>query len=224
MIHKSSSFKKDSYTTGEVAKIVGVNPQTIILWDKKGKLSFSRTPTNRRVISKEKLLPFLYDNDMLVYDDDRNKHDVIYARVSTSKQKERGDLDRQVAKVLEYTNTVSTNNLMVLSEVGSGLNDNRKQLNKLIQLVMDDKVNRIFVSYKDRLTRFGYNYLETICKHFDVEIVIISSNLTEKTVQEELAEDLVSVIHSFSGKLYGLRKSKKKQVTDEITRLKEIRE
>ncbi len=96
-------------------------------------------------------------------------------------------------------------NVEVFKEIGSGLNDNRKQLLKIIDMVLMDKVNRIFINYKDRLTRFGFNYIETICKFHNTEIIIVSNEVVAKSLEEELVEDLCSIIHSFSGKLYGLR-------------------
>lgn len=71
---------------------------------------------------------------------------------------------------------------------------------------MDDKVDRIFVLYKDRLTRFGYNCLKLICNKHNTDIVILSSESNDKSISEELADDIISIIHSFSGKLYGMRK------------------
>lgn len=101
---------------------------------------------------------------------------------------------------------------IILKEVGSGLNDKRKQLLQLIDMVCENQVNRIFVLYKDRLTRFGFNYLKTICNKHDVEIVVVSNETEDKSIQEELTEDIIAIIHSFSGKLYGLRKTIKQKI------------
>lgn len=106
--------------------------------------------------------------------------------------------------------------LKVYQEVGSGLNDNRKELLKVINLVLKGDVSRIFVTYKDRLTRFGFNYLETVCKYNDTEIIVISKEENNKSIEEELAEDLISIIHSFSGKLYGLRGKVKKAIDKDL--------
>ena len=70
---------------------------------------------------------------------------------------------------------------------------------------MDGKVNNIYVTYKDRLTRFGYHYLETICGHYGVRIIVVKDMEQRKSIEQELAEDLMNLIASFSGKLYGLR-------------------
>lgn len=77
-------------------------------------------------------------------------------------------------------------------------------------------MNRIFISYKDRLTRFGFNYIKQICDFNNVEIIIMSDDQEDKSLEFELAEDIISIIHSFSGKLYGLRKDVKSKVAKEL--------
>lgn len=79
-------------------------------------------------------------------------------------------------------------------------------------MVQENKVKRIFISYKDRLTRFGYNYIKQICDFHNVEIIILSENKNKKSESEELAEDIIALIHSFSGKMYGLRNRVKKGI------------
>lgn len=207
-MYQRSQFQKDLYKTGEVAKILGVTPQTIINYDKEGKLPTKRTSTNRRVIYKDDLLKYL-DDIGLLEKEDTNKVDVIYARVSSQDQKQHGDLDRQALFLIE--NVQDLQNPMVLKEVGSGLNDKRTQLDILIKMVMNDKVNRVYITYKDRLTRFGFNYLQTIFKHKGVDIVVVRDENNEKSVHDELVEDMMSLIASFSGKLYGLRSGKNKR-------------
>ena len=92
-----------------------------------------------------------------------------------------------------------------------GLNDKRPKIQELIRLVLDGKVNRVFVTYKDRLTRFGYHYLETIFSYHGVSITVVKDEDKEKSVEEELVEDMMSLIASFSGKLYGLRSEKNRK-------------
>lgn len=205
-MYQRSQFQKDLYKTGEVAKILGVTPQTIINYDKEGKLPTKRTSTNRRVIYKDDLLKYL-DDIGLLEKEDTNKVDVIYARVSS--QKQHGDLDKQALFLIE--NVQDLQNLIILKEVGSGLNDKRTQLNILIKMVMDNKVNRVYITCEDRLTRFGFNYLQTIFKHKGVDIVVVRNENNEKSVHDELVEDMMSLIASFSEKLYGLRSGKNKR-------------
>lgn len=81
---------------------------------------------------------------------------------------------------------------------------------------MDGKVNRIFIAYKDRLTRFGYNYIKKICDKYGTEIINVSTTEEDKSVEEELAEGNITIKHSFSGKLYGMRGRVKTRVNEEL--------
>ena len=218
---KWSELTEDYYTSGDVAKLLGVVPMTVISYDNKGTLKFERTATNRRIISKENLICYL-DSKGLYLDDSMNnvRYDAIYGRVSTHKQAERGDLDSQINTLLAFVATQNPVNLKTYKDIGSGLNDNRKDLLKLLQDIQSNKINRLFITYKDRLTRFGFNYIHNICKFHNTEIITISSEVIEKTAQEELVEDLIAIIHSFSGKLYGLRKSQLKNINEEINNIK----
>lgn len=213
-------LNKDFYKPGEVAKLMGVNPMTIITWDNQGKILFDRTPSNKRIITRSNLIEFLKTMDLLVLEEVVRK-DVVYARVSTTKQKLSGDLERQVDSVLKLVATKNPQDLQIISEVGSGLNDKRKQLIKLLNMVMNEEINRIFISYKDRLTRFGFNYIETICNNFNTQIVVISEEVINKSVQEELAEDLCSIIHSFSSELYSIRRNKLNTIKETINNIEQ---
>jgi len=216
---KSSDLTKQHNKPGEVAEILRVSPMTVIRYENRGDIKFDRTPAGRRVITRDNLLEYLNRRGLVQIDSGRI--DIIYARVSTHKQKERGDLDRQAEVVSVYASTKNPINLEVLKEVGSGLNDNRAVLRKLLQRILRGEIGRVFVNYKDRLTRFGFRYIEEICKAMGTEIIVVSNETQAKTVQEELAEDLCSVIHSFSGKLYGMRKSVGKRIDEKINALYE---
>ncbi|WP_256989146.1 IS607 family transposase [Bacillus sp. EB106-08-02-XG196] len=135
----------------------------------------------------------------------------IYARVSSNEQKQKGDLKRQISFLSE---NLPSDFLVVetLSDVGSGLNDHRKGLLKLMNLAKERIITDVAIRYKDRLTRFGYAYLEEYFKSHDVTIHVLDSEETTKSAQEELADDLISIITSFSGKLYGLRSKKHKEL------------
>ena len=188
---KLSNLNKDFYKPGEVANMLNLSTRTIQNYANQEKLNQVWTSTNRRLITKDSIIEFAQYNDLLIDDLKDKKYDVIYARVSTSKQQQNGDLDRQINYLKVYASDKNPINLNVISDVASGLNDNRKGLNQLIDLILNNEVNRIFISYKDRLTRFGFNYLEKICKKYNTEIIIASSEDYNKTSQEELAEDII---------------------------------
>ena len=210
---KKSELTKEYYKTGELAKMIGKQTRTVQSYCIKGDINSIIIPSGKRIISRDEVIKYLRSSNLL-YEDD-NKIDLIYARVSTNEQKNRGDLDRQINYIIREIIAKNPKNLKVFSEVGSGLNDNRTELKKLLDMVMNDEVDRIFIPYKDRLTRFGFNYLEQICNKFGTKIIVISEEIQEKSIQEELAEDIISIIHSFSSKLYGMRNKIKEKIDKE---------
>ena len=211
---KKSELTKEYYKTGELAKMIGKQTRTVQSYCIKGDINSIIIPSGKRIISRDEVIKYLRSSNLL-YEDD-NKIDLIYARVSTNEQKNRGDLDRQIDYIIREIIAKNPKNLKVFSEVGSGLNDNRTELKKLLDMVMNDEIDRIFILYKDRLTRFGFNYLEQICNKFGTKIIVISEEIQEKSIQEELAEDIISIIHSFSGKLYGMRNKIKEKLDKEL--------
>lgn len=210
---KKSQLIKDTYKPGEFAKMLGCSTFTLYLRENEGKLKVYYTDTGRRFYKREDVIEELNKKGLLLVDE--VKTDIIYGRVSTHKQKERGDLDKQISYVLNQVALMNPVDLEVLSDVGSGLNDERKNFKKLLNKIMSGKINRVFILYKDRLTRFGFGQLETICKFFGTEIIVLSENDDDKIIEEELAKDIVSIIHSFYGKLSEMRRKEVKYKIDE---------
>jgi predicted site-specific integrase-resolvase len=178
-------------------------------------MEYVTTDTGRRLVTRDALIKALESQGSLVYDDARR--DVVYAPVSTHKQKSRGDLDRQIDACKVFASTVNPCDLLVLTDVGSGLNDRRKGVLKLISMIEADEVSRVFVTYKDRLTRFGFSYLEAMCEAHGTTIIAVSNETLDKSASEELAEDIISIIHSFSGKLYGMRRNVMNEAVKELS-------
>ena len=196
MAFTRENINKNYYTTGEVADLFQVSTKTIQKWDNKGILKFERSPTNRRVLPKETLIEYLKSKNMFYEDESLSKRDVIYARVSTYGQQKQGVLDSQVDYILSNRNDLK--NVLVLKELGSGLNSKRKKLLKLIDMILNDEVNRIFITHKERLMGFGFEYIEAICKHHDVEIVVIQIEEDDKLVKQELEKDINSLLATLS--------------------------
>lgn len=192
MAFTRENINKNYYTTGEVADLFQVSTKTIQKWDNKGILKFERSPTNRRVLPKEILIEYLKSKNMFYEDEILSKRDVIYARVSTYRKQKQGVLDRQVDSIL--SNRADLKNVLILKEVKSSLDSKRKKLLKLIDMILNDEVNRIFITHKERLTRFGFEYIEAICNHHNVEIVVIQSEQDNKSVEQELEEDIKSLL------------------------------
>ncbi len=105
----------------------------------------------------------------------------------------------------------------ILKDIGSGLKENRRNFQKLLKMVMNKEVSKVIIAYPDRLTRFGFKILEDFFKSYGTEIVVI--NKEEKTPQEELIEDLITIISHFAGKLYGMRSHKYKKVVEGAKKL-----
>ena len=205
-------LKKPTYKTGEVAELLGVTVPTVIRYCETNLLPFHKTEFGHRRILAEDVYNYLASQNLVYDDTDSTKSDVIYARVSTHKQAERGDLEQQVEKVKLYAIDQNVHNLIVKTDIASGLNEHRKNLLSLIDMVQKGEVSRIFVLFKDRLTRFGYHYLKKICDFHGVSIIVVSDEVDNKSQSEELAEDIITLIHSFSGKLYDLRQKIKKEI------------
>ena len=188
------------YRIHEMAEKLGVSIKTLQRWDNTGKLPARRTPSNQRYYTEDQYLDYM---GMSVEKPHRKV--VAYARVSSRNQKD--DLKNQI----DFIRTFANANGVILDEcikdIGSGLNYNRPKWNELLQAVMRDEIATIYVTYKDRFIRFGFEWFENLCKQHQTEIVVL--NHEETSPDQELVEDLTSIVHVFSCRLYGLRKYKK---------------
>ena len=158
------------------------------LW-KSGRLEAHQLPTGTIIVKNpiEKTLP--------------NKV-CIYTRVSSSENKD--NLDRQAERLTNYAVAKGYQIYKVVKEIGSGVNDNRKQLNKLL---IDKNYRILIVEHKDRLTRFGFNYINILFEDGGKHIEVVNESANDK---EDLTQDFVSIITSFCARLYGLRRSRRR--------------
>ena len=195
-----------NYKPKEFAELLNVTVKTLQRWDREKTLVAKRTPTNRRYYTYDQYLQF----KGIGRDADFRKI-VIYTRVSTRNQAD--DLENQVDFLQNYVNAKGLIVDEVIRDYGSGLNYNRKKWNQLLGEVMENKVKMIFVSHKDRFVRFGFDWFEKFCNKFNVEIVVVKND--KLSPHEELVQDIVSILHVFSCRLYGLRKYKKQIEGDE---------
>ena len=182
----------------EMAERLGVTVRTLQTWDRNGKLPAHRTPTNQRYYTEEQYLDYIGQSIST------NRQHIAYARVSTRAQK--ADLDNQVEFIKQYVNAKGIILDDIVTDIGSGLNYNRKNWNDLLDNVMANKVDTIYITYKDRFIRFGYDWFEKLCLKHNTKIVVLNNAKTSPT--QELVDDIVSIIHVFSCRLYGLRKYK----------------
>ena len=193
-------------TIHEVSKLLNVTPQTLRNWDKNKKLIPShKANSGYRYYKEEDINNFLGKNT------NKERKIIGYCRVSSNKQKD--DLERQVENVKQYMYAKGYS-FELISEVGSGINYNKKGLNKLIKEITENKIEKIVILYKDRLLRFGFEIIENLCKNKGTTIEIIDN--TEKTEEQELVEDLVQIMTVFSCKLNGKRANKAKKLIKEL--------
>ena len=195
-------------TSGEICAELRISPTTLQNWKNSEKIRV-RKFSNRK---------YLYDIDSInEIPTEINRINVAYSRVSNLKQQE--DLQRQTSILKEFMVKNGVVPDLVLSDIASGMNENRNGLNQLISLVVQSKVDKIYVSYKDRLTRFGFGYFEHLFQLFGTTIVVI--NLTdEKDYQQELLDDFMAILHHFSMKMY----SNRRKVLKEMKKQLEIKE
>lgn len=184
----------------EFSKRIGVSEQTLRNWDNSGKLIAKRTKGNHRFYTEDD-----YNAYMGISSKNQRKS-YIYARVSTRNQKD--NLENQIDFLKQYTNSKGIIVDDCLADIGSGMNYKRKKWNELLDLVMQDKVDNIYVSYKDRFVRFGFEWFEQLCKKHQANLIVVNNE--ETSPEQEIVDDLIAIIHVFSCRVYGLRKYKKK--------------
>ena len=192
------------YSSKKIRQILQITPQCL----------YQMRITNRieaKQISDKKYLYKLPEK----FEVSKEPRIAIYARVSTAKQKK--DLDNQINYLRQYivSNGNIVNNNFIFSDIASGMNEDRKGLNNLISEIISGTINKVVISNRDRLTRFGFGYLKSLFDRYNCEIIEV--NLTEdKTFEQELTDDLIAIIHHFSMKFYGKRKNKLKKFENDI--------
>ena len=192
------------YSIHEFSKKINKTPQTLRNWDKNGYLKPAYKSMNGyRYYTDEQL------NYVLGVKIERKI--IGYCRVSSNKQKD--DLQRQIENMKSYLMSKGYS-FEIISDIGSGINYKKNGLNQLIELVLQNKVEKIVVLHKDRLLRFGFELIENVCKKFNTIIEIVDN--TPKTEEQELVEDLVQIITVFSCRLQGKRANKMKKVISEL--------
>lgn len=186
----------------EAAKLKGVSVSTLRRWEAEGKLVPERTASGHR----------RYDIAKLIGIKAELSYTIGYARVSSHDQKE--DLIRQ-KQVIELFCATNGWQFEMIEDLGSGMNYNKKGLKRLIKLIIDAKVERLVLTHKDRLLRFGAELIFSLCEHFGTEVVII--NRTEDaSFEEDLANDVLEIITVFSARLYGSRSHKNRKIVEEL--------
>ena len=189
------------YSVSEFAKLINVTPQTLRNWDASNKLSPLKLKSGHRRYTTEHL-------NKIKNIKETKKINVLYCRESTKQQA--SSLQTQEQKLKEFCLSKGITVDKVISEYGSALNYNRKGLKELVSLITSNNINSLVIYYKDRLVRFGFEIFEMFAEKYGFDIIIVDNSETNKTKEQEFADDLISIIHFFSMKLYGSRSYKKK--------------
>ena len=205
---------KKMVSIGKAADMLGVCLDTLREWDKEGKIVPVKTPGNHRRYLVSDIEKF---QGIAVKED---KTDIVsipvvaYSRVSSHEQKAKGDLERQSGRLLTYCVKKGYNVVKSYEEVGSGMCDTRPRLRQLFKLVEEKQVKKVVVEHKDRLTRFNFQFLSDYFGSHGVEIEW-TEDVLGKSYEQELVEDMLTLMSSFSNKIYGKRsaenRKKKKQ-------------
>ena len=191
---------------GKAAKELGVAQETLRRWERLGKIEVERTPKGHRRYDIAKL------KGMIPKKGKTDKRTIAYARVSSHDQK--ADLIRQV-QLLESFCANHGWEYEVFQDLGSGLNYSKKGLKKLIKEICSGTIDRLVLTHKDRLLRFGAELIFSLCEQFGTEVVIINAS-EETNFEDDLVQDVLEIITVFSARLYGSRSRKNKKLLDAL--------
>ena len=186
----------------EAADLLGVSTKTLRRWEKEGKMKSQRTAGGHRRYAVQDLIGGKKTKGTTL----------CYARVSSHDQKE--DLKRQCL-VLESYSASQGFSFELIQDLGSGMNYKKKGLNRLLKLLCTGNIDRLVITHKDRLLRFGSELVFAICEIFGIEVVIINKS-ADSSYEEDLTSDVLEIITVFSARLYGSRSHKNKNIMKEL--------
>ena len=190
--------------SAKVLKILHITRQTLVQYVKRKEI---------RVI----LLP----NGTYDYNDDdvyrkaglaSERMNVVYARVSTAKQK--ADLENQIEVLVNFCNKNGVKVNKTYKDVASGMNFDRKQFKVLLNEILDFKVGKLYITYKDRLSRISFDMFKRLFSEFGCEVIVINDT-DEKTDETEIFEEIISMLHCFSMRMYSRRRKRKLELIKE---------
>jgi putative resolvase len=187
-----------TYAPREFGKLIARTTQTLQRWDRRGILKAHRTPTNRRYYTHDQYLQIIGQKA-------KEPKIVTYCRVSSAGQK--ADLESQKKAVEQFCIAAGKPVALRMQDIGSGLNFKRQNFVWLMEMVERGEVSEIVIAHKDRLVRFGYEWFEKFCRDHGAALTVM--NAETLSPEEEMTQDLLSIIRCFSSRLYGLRKYKK---------------
>jgi predicted site-specific integrase-resolvase len=189
------------FATGKAAAYLGVSVKTLQRWDREGRLAPERTPTGRRSYSKAALDSFLLRGPAPAA-----RTAIAYCRVSSSAQKP--DLKNQRRVLEDFCAARGVANVEYVEEVGGGLNLKRPRFVVLMDRIEARQVSYLVIAHKDRLVRFGFAWFERFCAEHGTELLVLNNE--QLSPEQEMVQDLLTIVHCFSARLYGLRNYRKR--------------
>ena len=191
----------------EVMEVLNISRSTLYRLVKKGVIEVTRLPNGRLDYDEKSVYEYLLSMKGRI----TKRKTVIYARVSTNKQKK--DLENQIEQLKQFCISNGWTIDGIYTDIASALDfDDRKQFWKLFEKVLNHEIERVVISYRDRLTRIGWNFFENLFKKFGAEIVVVNDYQQDKTDAEEIFEEIITLLHSFSMKLYSKRRKIKHDI------------
>jgi predicted site-specific integrase-resolvase len=186
------------YRPNEFAKRIGKSTKTLRRWDESGVLTAKRHPSGHRYYDES-------DVRKVFGEPPKQRKVVVYCRVSSSNQKD--DLQHQIEAMEKFCINGAIAVDEWVTEIGGGMNFKRKLFLKLMDDIQQGKVSKLLIAHKDRLCRFGFDFFERMAKEYGTEMIIV--NQESLSPEKEMVEDLLAIIHTFSCRLYGLRRYSK---------------
>ena len=195
----------------DVLKTLKVTRQTLCRYVKEGVIKVTKLASGRYDYDKESVFKFL--------NKENERKNVIYGRVSTAKQKV--DLDNQINDLKKFCLNSSIIIHDEYKDVGSGINFDRKEFNRLLDDVVSGEISTVYITYKDRLSRISFNMFKNLFSNFGTNIVVINEMNDTQTLENEIVKEIIDLIHCFSMKVYSKRRKKYlKKIEDIIKNVK----
>jgi putative resolvase len=195
---KSIPIESDYIHIREAKKILGVSTQTLHNWDKQGKIRTARLPSNARIYHKEDVF-----NIARITTPTTLKKKICYCRVSSKKQMD--DLERQ-----KYLLQSQFPTHIMVTDIGSGINWKRKGLQTILESAMSRDIEEVVVAHRDRLCRFAFELIQFILENNGVKLIVLDTE-DGKSTEQELSEDILSIVHIYSCRSMGRRRYKSKE-------------
>jgi putative resolvase len=189
----------NTYSPGRFGSMIGRSVKTLQKWDREGTLPAHRSPTNRRYYTHDQYLAY---RGLTA---EAGGKTVVYARVSRVGQQP--DLAKQLAALRDYCTRHDYHPDEWIEEVGSGLDYQRTQFTRLMEMIELGHVRRLIIAHQDRLVRFGFEWFAAVCQRHHTDLVILNGDTNGDTLspEHELVQDLLAIVHVFSARLHGLR-------------------